>query len=56
MVRMMETLLPKPPLTSDQLVMLQSDNVTDNALVKQNFKVDWIPIRDGIREYAFYRE
>ena len=55
MVKIMESVLSKPPLTSDQLIMLQRDNVTDNKRVKQNFQINWIALKEGIKEYTFYR-
>lgn len=49
--RAMEAILPKPPLTTDQLKMLSIDNVTPaNALVEV-FGIQPHPFRETIREY-----
>lgn len=47
----LEKALPKPPITRDQLLMLEEDNITmENALVKV-FGVKPRGFREGIREY-----
>jgi len=48
LVRAMEALLPRPPVTSEQLKMLKLDNVTDLQSVKKNFGFVPKPIRGNI--------
>lgn len=48
---MMETILPKPPLTRDQLVMIQEDNITDNNALESVFNINPVKFEDGIKEY-----
>jgi len=47
----MESVLPKPPLTRDQLLMLQEDNVTRDNALEQVFGIKPGRFEDGIREY-----
>ena len=48
LVRAMDALLPKPPVTSEQLKMLKLDNVTDLQAVEKNFGFVPKPIRGNI--------
>jgi NADH dehydrogenase len=47
----METVLPRPPLTTDQLRMLSVDNVTDSNAITEVFGVTPRSFRDAIGEY-----
>lgn len=47
----MESVLPKPPLTRDQLLMLQEDNITDNNALEAIFKIKPVGFEEGIKEY-----
>ena len=51
MAWVMESVLPKPPLTRDQLLMLQEDNVTRDNALEQVFGIKPGRFEDGIREY-----
>lgn len=44
----METLLPKPPVTADQITMLQMDNVCDIKEMKEVFNIEPIPFNEGL--------
>ncbi len=48
---LMETLLPNPILTRDQLLMLQEDNITDNNALKEVFNIEPTNFEEGIRSY-----
>ncbi len=50
-VRLLEAVLPSPPVTSEQLVMLQEDNVCDNRRLIETFGITLLPLEAGIREY-----
>jgi NADH dehydrogenase len=47
----MEKLLSAPPLTREQLIMLQSDNVTDITAMKRDFDFEPMRFEDAIRTY-----
>ncbi|MBI5118208.1 complex I NDUFA9 subunit family protein [Candidatus Poribacteria bacterium] len=49
--RLMEAVLPKPPLTTDQLKMLSIDNITDSNAVTEVFGVTPRSFRETVREY-----
>ncbi len=46
-----EAILPKPPITRDQLLMLEEDNITDNNALEAVFGIKPLRFEDGIREY-----
>ncbi len=49
--RMLETMLPKPPVTTDQLVMLQEDNVCAMRDIRDAFGIEPILFQEGIRKF-----
>jgi NADH dehydrogenase len=49
--RLMETILPRPPVTTDQLKMLSIDNTTGSNAITEIFGVKPSPLRDTIRSY-----
>ncbi|GAB4330810.1 MAG: NAD(P)H-binding protein [Candidatus Abyssubacteria bacterium] len=49
--KFMETLLPRPPVTTDQLKMLSVDNITDSNAITEIFGVEPSPLRDTLRSY-----
>ena len=51
MVRMFEMLLPKPPVTTDQLIMLQEDNICSMRDIRESFGVEPIGFRDGLSKF-----
>lgn len=50
MARLME-LLPRPPLTIDQLIMLLSDNICDNREAEKIFGVEFVKFSEGIKNF-----
>lgn len=48
---LMETFLPHPPITRDQLIMLEEDNVTKKNALKEVFNIEPTKFKDGIRSY-----
>lgn len=46
-----EAILPKPPITRDQLLMLEEDNVTDNNTLEPVFGIKPTKFEEGIRSY-----
>ena len=51
MARIFETILPKPPVTTDQLIMLQEDNVCDMRDIREAFGIEPVAFKDGIRTF-----
>ncbi len=49
--KLMETVLPKPPVTTDQLVMLLEDNVCDVKDIREAFGVEPVKFREGLRKF-----
>jgi len=47
--------LPNPPLTGDQLIMLQTDNVCDNSTIHSTFHLNLTPLSEGLKEYPWYK-
>ncbi len=48
---LMETLLPKPLITRDQLIMLEEDNITKKNTLKEVFNIEPTKFEEGIRSY-----
>jgi uncharacterized protein YbjT (DUF2867 family) len=44
----LERILPNPPVTRDQLLMLQEDNVCDTAAMRAAFDVEMVDLPDGL--------
>jgi uncharacterized protein YbjT (DUF2867 family) len=51
MARVAETLLPKPPVTTDQLIMLQEDNVCSMRDIREVFGIEPVRFRDGLSKF-----
>ena len=51
MARMLETVLPRPPVTTDQLVMLQEDNVCGMRDIRDAFGIEPIAFREGLKTF-----
>jgi len=49
--RVLETVLPTPPLTTDQLIMLQEDNVCSMRDIRDAFGVEPITFLEGLRRF-----
>jgi len=48
---LMEKVLPKPPITRDQLLMLQQDNTCDIGPLREELEIDPVPLEEGLRGY-----
>lgn len=46
-----EAVLPKPPLTTEQLIMLQEDNVCDVESVRKTFGIEPVGFREGLARF-----
>lgn len=49
--KVMETVLPKPPVTTDQLIMLQEDNVCSMKDIREAFGVEPVRFREGLATF-----
>jgi len=49
--RVLETVLPTPPFTTDQLIMLQEDNVCGMRDIRDAFGVEPITFREGLSRF-----
>jgi uncharacterized protein YbjT (DUF2867 family) len=49
--RTLETVLANPPLTTDQLIMLQEDNVCSMRDIRDAFGIEPLAFRDGLRKF-----
>jgi uncharacterized protein YbjT (DUF2867 family) len=51
MARVLETVLPKPPVTTDQLIMLREDNVCSMRDIREVFGIEPIKFQEGIKKF-----
>ena len=51
MAKVAETFLPKPPVTMDQLIMLQEDNVCDMRDIREVFGIEPVKFREGLAKF-----
>ena len=49
--RALETMLSNPPLTTDQLIMLQEDNVCSMRDIRDAFGIEPLAFREGLRKF-----
>jgi len=49
--RFLETMLTAPPVTSDQLIMLQEDNVCSMRDIRDAFSIEPIKFREGLKKF-----
>jgi NADH dehydrogenase len=49
--RVLEAVLPRPPVTTDQLIMLQEDNVCGMRDIRDAFGIEPMPFRDGLKQF-----
>lgn len=49
--RVLETVLPNPPVTTDQILMLQEDNLCSLKDLREVFGVDPLPLRNGLSRF-----
>jgi uncharacterized protein YbjT (DUF2867 family) len=48
---MLEALLPRPPVTTDQLIMLQEDNVCSMHDIRDAFGIEPVKFREGLSKF-----
>jgi uncharacterized protein YbjT (DUF2867 family) len=51
LARVLETILPKPPVTMDQLIMLQEDNVCTMHDIRDAFGIDPLGFDEGLKKF-----
>ncbi len=51
MARALETILAKPPVTSDQLILLQEDNVCSMQDIREIFGIEPVGFREGLKKF-----
>ncbi|MFA5073069.1 MAG: complex I NDUFA9 subunit family protein [Nitrospirota bacterium] len=51
MVKILEVLFPNPPLTSDQIIMLQENNICSMQDIEEVFGVEPVRFAEGIRTF-----
>ena len=51
MAMVAETVLPKAPVTTDQLIMLQEDNVCDMKDIREVFGIEPVEFREGLAKF-----
>jgi NADH dehydrogenase len=51
MAKIAETFLPKPPVTTDQLIMLQEDNVCERNDLRETFGIEPVKFREGLAKF-----
>ncbi len=49
--RVLEAVLPRPPVTADQLIMLQEDNVCSLRDIRDAFGIEPVKFSDGLRAF-----
>jgi uncharacterized protein YbjT (DUF2867 family) len=49
--RLLETVLPVPPVTADQIVMLQEDNICSMRDIHDAFGIEPIKFREGLKKF-----
>lgn len=51
MAMVAETVLPKPPVTTDQLIMLQEDNISERNDIRDAFGIEPVRFREGLGRF-----
>jgi len=51
MARVLQAILPKPPVTTDQLIMLQEDNVCSLRDIREVFGIEPMEFREGLATF-----
>ena len=55
LARVMETVLPKSPITLDQLIMLQEDTVCSMKDIRDAFGIEPVPFQQGLSTFLSKR-
>ena len=48
---LMQPVMKKPPISKDQLIMLEKDNTCDIKRVKEDFNIEFISFKESIKKY-----
>ena len=56
LARILETLLPVPPLTTDQLTMIQEDNICSMQDITDAFGIEPVKFRDGLVSFIIAKK
>lgn len=56
MAKVAETVLPRPPVTTDQLIMLQEDNICDLRDIREAFGVEPVKFKEGLARFLGIRK
>jgi uncharacterized protein YbjT (DUF2867 family) len=51
MAKVAETVLPNPPVTTEQLIMLQEDNVCARNAISEDFGIEPVRFREGLARF-----
>jgi NADH dehydrogenase len=51
LAKVAETVLPKPPVTTDQLIMLLEDNICDPAVIREAFGIEPVKFQEGLARF-----
>jgi hypothetical protein len=51
MARALEAVLSNPPLTTDQLIVLQEDNVCSMRDIREAFGIEPLAFSEGLRKF-----
>lgn len=51
MARLLETMLPRAPFSSEQLILLQEDNVCGMQDIREGFGIEPVNFREGLRKF-----
>lgn len=51
LIKFIENIISKPPVTTDQLLLLQQENITELKSVEKYFGFKPVTLRDGVKKY-----
>ena len=54
--KVLQAVLPKPPVTTDQLIMLQENNVCSPQDIRDAFGIKPIAFKDGLQRFLGKKE
>jgi NADH dehydrogenase len=49
--KVLETILPNPPVTTQQLIMLQEDNVCSMKDIREVFGIEPVKFKEGLKRF-----
>ncbi len=49
--RVLESVLPKPPVTTDQLIMLREDNICSTRDIREVFGIEPVKFQEGLKKF-----